>query len=55
MLLPELRDLHFDNVPFRVCLLLLQSEPLGGMLFLRKSLTAVAEPAVAHIPPSPST
>ena len=32
------RDLRFDNVPFKVRLLLLQIDCLAGMLFLRKSL-----------------
>jgi hypothetical protein len=33
-----LRDLRFDNVPFRAGLILLQSDCLAGILFPRKSL-----------------
>jgi hypothetical protein len=36
----QLRDLRFDNVPFRAGLILLQSDFLAGILFLRKSLTS---------------
>ena len=34
----NLRDLRFDNVPFRAGLILLQSDFLAGILFLCKSL-----------------
>jgi|LakMenE01Jun11ns_1017448.scaffolds.fasta_scaffold9945453_4 hypothetical protein len=35
------RDLRFDNVPFMACLILLQSDCLAGILFLRRSLKYV--------------
>ncbi|MBD2620328.1 MULTISPECIES: PEP-CTERM sorting domain-containing protein [Microcystis] len=38
---PGLRDLRFDNVPFRAGLILLESDFLAGILFPRKSLIEV--------------
>jgi hypothetical protein len=51
------RDLRFDNVPFRAGLILLQSDCLAGILFPRKSLIAseivlASQEKTLELPPS---